>query len=245
MRWIEKAKAEGQEVYWHIESLWAVENFMKVASDQEKNLFVFYVKSGNLVLSANYANVLNGLCHPEELKWTLEYAQKLQSITGRDIRNAIITDFPRFTYSALNNYVQNKIPFLSLGPNYVEKNADHGDRVGSVIEQTGDTYFYWHPSKTSQEKVLVWTAGKGYSYFHNIPAGQQFFEWEKRLSAYTQELAAYPYDVVQLRYTKNADNGPVDTTLCEFVAAWNLKYSSPQLVLSNVDTLFADFLKNE
>ena len=48
---------------------------------------------------------------------------------------------------------------------------------------------------------------------------------------------------MQLRYTKNADNGPVDTTLCEFIVAWNSKYSSPQLVLSNLDTLFSNFLK--
>ena len=246
IRWIEKAKAESQEVYWHIESLWAVENFMKVASDQEKNQFVFYVKSGNLVLSANYANVLNGLCHPEELKWTLEYAQKLQSITGRDIRNAMITDIPGITYSALNNYVQNNIPFLSLGPNYVEKHADHGDRVGSVIEQTGDTYFYWHPNKTSQEKVLVWTAGKGYSYFHNIQDNEKQFQWEKRIAKYADELTAkkYPLDLVQLRYTKNADNGPVDTTLHTFVQNWNNVYSSPTLSIASLDQLYFKIEKN-
>jgi hypothetical protein len=101
----------------------------------------------------------------------------------------------------------------------------------------------WQSKTDSSAQLFVWTAGKGYSYFHNIPAGQQFFEWEKRLSAYAQELNAYPYDVVQLRYTKNADNGPVDTTLCQLIAAWNLKYSSPQLVLSNLDTLFSNFLK--
>jgi hypothetical protein len=55
-------------------------------------------------------------------------------------------------------------------------------------------------------------------------------------------LANYPYDIVQLRYTKNADNGPVDTTLCRFVYEWNQKYSTPQLVIANLDTLFTKFL---
>jgi hypothetical protein len=240
MRWIAKAKAEGQEVFWHIESLWAVENFMKIATQSEKDLFVFYVKSGNLVLSINYANVLNGLCHPEELPWILEYGKKLESITGRDIRNAMITDIPGITYAALNNYVQNDIPFLSLGPNYVEKHADHGDRVGSVIEQTGDTYFYWHPNEREAKKILVWTAGKGYSYFHNIQNNEKQFQWEKRIAQYTNELTAknHPETLVQLRYTKNADNGPVDTTLHTFVKNWNDLYSSPQLVIASLDQLY-------
>ncbi len=239
MRWIEKAKAEGQEVYWHIESLWAVENFMKIATQSEKDLFVFYVKSGNLVLSINYANVLNGLCHPEELPWILEYGKKLESITGRDIKNAMITDIPGITYAALNNYVQNDIPFLSLGPNYVEKHADHGDRVGSVIEQTGDTYFYWHPNEREAKKILVWTAGKGYSYFHNIQNNEKQFQWEKRIAQYTNELTAknHPETLVQLRYTKNADNGPVDTTLHTFVQNWNNVYSSPTLSIASLDQL--------
>jgi hypothetical protein len=51
----------------------------------------------------------------------------------------------------------------------------------------------------------------------------------------------YPYDMVQLRYTKNADNGPVDTTLCSFVHAWNERYDSPKLVIGNVDTLYQNF----
>jgi hypothetical protein len=195
------------------------------------------------VLSANYANCLTGLMRPDEFLWLTEYARHLEQRYGFYISNAMVTDIPGQTYAAFEAYAKQQIPYLSLGPNYVANHADHGDRVGGVIRETGDQPFIWQSKTDSTAQLFVWTAGKGYSYFHNIPAGQQFFEWEKRLSAYTQELAAYPYDVVQLRYTKNADNGPVDTTLCEFVAAWNLKYSSPQLVLSNVDTLFVDFLK--
>ncbi len=243
LRWIAKGGVGAVQPIWHIESLWAVENFLKEASAAEEAQFVAAVKSGNLVLSANYANCLTGLMRPDEFLWLTEYARLLEQRYGFYISNAMVTDIPGQTYAALEAYAKQQIPYLSLGPNYVANHADHGDRVGGVIHETGDQPFMWQSKTDSTTQLFVWTAGKGYSYFHNIAAGQQFFEWEKRLSVYTHELAAYPYDVVQLRYTKNADNGPVDTTLCEFVAAWNLKYSSPQLVLSNVDTLFADFLK--
>ncbi len=243
LRWIAKGGVGAVQPIWHIESLWAVENFLKEASAAEEVQFVAAVKSGNLVLSANYANCLTGLMRPDEFLWLTEYARLLEQRYGFYISNAMVTDIPGQTYAAFEAYAKQQIPYLSLGPNYVANHADHGDRVGGVIHETGDQPFMWQSKTDSTTQLFVWTAGKGYSYFHNIAAGQQFFEWEKRLSVYTHELAAYPYDVVQLRYTKNADNGPVDTTLCEFVATWNLKYSSPQLVLSNVDTLFADFLK--
>jgi hypothetical protein len=243
LRWIGNGGVGAIEPIWHIESLWAVENFLKEASATEEAAFVGAIKAGQLVLSANYANCLTGLMRPEEFVWLTAYAHELERKYGIHISNAMVTDIPGQTYAAFAAYTQQQIPYLSLGPNYVANHADHGDRVGGVIHETGDQPFMWQSKTDSSQQLFVWTAGKGYSYFHNISAGQQFFEWEKRLSAYTQELSAYPYDVVQLRYTKNADNGPVDTTLCEFIAAWNSKYSAPQLVLSNLDTLFSNFLK--
>lgn len=243
LRWIAKGGVGDIQPIWHVESLWAVENFLNEASPAEALQFVAAVKKGSLVLSANYANCLTGLMRPEEFTWLTAYARHLEQKYGLHVSNAMVTDIPGQTYAAFEAYAQQQIPYLSLGPNYVANHADHGDRVGGVIRETGDQPFMWQSKTDSSAQLFVWTAGKGYSYFHNIPAGQQFFEWEKRLSAYAQELNAYPYDVVQLRYTKNADNGPVDTTLCELVASWNLKYSSPQLVLSNLDTVFANFLK--
>jgi alpha-mannosidase len=243
LRWIAKGGVGNIQPIWHIESLWAVENFLKEANPAEELQFVEAVKKGNLVLSANYANCLTGLMRPEEFTWLTAYARHLEQKYGLHVSNAMVTDIPGQTYAAFEAYAQQQIPYLSLGPNYVANHADHGDRVGGVIRETGDQPFIWQSKTDSAAQLFVWTAGKGYSYFHNIPAGQQFFEWEKRLSDYAQELNTYPYDIVQLRYTKNADNGPVDTTLCELVAAWNLKYSSPQLVLSNLDTVFTDFLK--
>jgi hypothetical protein len=243
LRWIAKGGVGNVQPIWHVESLWAIENFLNEASPAEELQFIAAVKKGNLVLSANYANCLTGLMRPEEFTWLTAYARHLEQKYGLHVSNAMVTDIPGQTYAAFEAYAQQQIPYLSLGPNYVANHSDHGDRVGGVIRETGDQPFMWQSKTDSSAQLFVWTAGKGYSYFHNIPAGQQFFEWEKRLSAYAQELNNYPYDIVQLRYTKNADNGPVDTSLCEFVAAWNLKYSSPQLVLSNLDTVFTDFLK--
>ncbi len=245
IRWSHASENGDSQAIWHIESLWAVDNFLKRASKDDIALFIQKVKEGRIVLSANYANVLNGLCQPEELNWIVAYAKRLEKEYGIRIQNAMITDIPGITYDALNMYVQNNITYLSLGPNYVETHADHGDRVGKVIRECGDDIYYWTPKNEPNKKLLVWTAGKGYSYFHNIQENEKQTKWENKISAYVNELVEkkYPYEMVQLRYTKNADNGPVDTSLCTFVNNWNARYSSPKLTLSSVDKLFSEFEK--
>lgn len=243
LTWVSNNQASTVKAVWHIESLWAVENFMRSATESEIQSFVKAVKTGNIVLSANYANVLTGLSQREELNWLVEYAKQLEQRYGIHVSNAMITDIPGITHAGLENYTRNHIPYLSLGPNYVENLPDHGDRVGGVIKENGDQVFYWKASPEASEKLLIWTAGKGYSYFHNIQDNEKVGKWESRISAYVHQLETtnYPYDIVQLRYTKNADNGPVDTNLTKFVQAWNERYEYPTLVLSNVDSLFALF----
>lgn len=233
---------DSDTLIWHVESLWAVEQFLRGASKQEEQAFIEAVTSGRIVLSANYANVMSGLCQPQEHAWVLDYAKELERRYGFSIRNAMITDVPGINRSALSSYVDAGIPYLSLGPNYVETQPDKGDRVGSLVREQGDRAFYWKPEEDSDKKLLVWTAGKGYSYFHNITDAARSGAWEERLSRYCDELLQkdYPYDIVQLRYTKHADNGPVDTGLCAFVAQWNKRYSSPRLVISDVNTLFGE-----
>lgn len=142
IHWINEYKGSGEKPMWHIESLWAVENFLRTAGKEEEAAFVKAVKSGQLVLSANYANILTGLGQPEELNWVLEYAKQLEERYGLDIKNGMITDIPGISRSGLLSYVNNNIPYLSLGPNYVESHPDHGDRVGGVIREQGDRLFY-------------------------------------------------------------------------------------------------------
>ena len=145
IRWIKQHVPSLQQPIWHIESLWAVENFLRIASTVDIAAFKEAVQNGQIVLSANYANILTGLCQPEELNWSVEYAKQLEQRFGFKILNAMITDIPGITYSGLKSYVDNDIPYLSLGPNYVETQADKGDRVGAVIKEQGDQIFYGNP----------------------------------------------------------------------------------------------------
>ena len=229
---------------WNIESLWAVENFMKIASEQEKKNFVEDVKSGSIGLPASYANELTGICSPEDLIHYTDYAFHLKRSYGIDFNTVMISDIPGVSWAMVPALAERGIKYISSGPNYVPSIPELGDRVGYSDRAWGDKPFYWL-SSSGKEKVLFWQAAKGYSWFHNFNVGRAGEKTKSNLMEYLKELDAekYPYEIVQLRYTIPADNGTTDSHLSDFVKDWNEKYVSPKIVLANVGEMMEKFEK--
>ena len=233
---------EDSRFVWNVESLWAVENFLGKCSEADKQRFIAAVKAGSIALSANYANILTGLCTPEEMHWIVEYADSLRSWYGLPITSAMQTDIPGMSWSMVDAYATHGIRYLSQGPNYIPDMPDGGDRIGSTLREQGDKPYWWKTT-TGHDSILVWTAGQGYGGWHGFTAGAIGERGTRKIAAYMNELAAkgYPYDMVQWRYNIVSDNGPVDSTISDFVREWNEKYSSPRLIVSNVNDMMAEF----
>ncbi|MBK7555936.1 MAG: hypothetical protein IPI55_15450 [Flavobacteriales bacterium] len=233
---------EGSRFVWNVESLWAVENFLGIASEADKQRFIAAVKSGSIALSANYANILTGLCTPEEMHWIVEYADSLRAWYGLPITMAMQTDIPGMSWSMVDAYAAHGIRHLSQGPNYIPDMPDGGDRIGSTLREQGDKPYWWKGT-TGKDSILVWTAGQGYGGWHGFTAGAIKERGTRKIAAYMNELDAkrYPYDMVQWRYNIVSDNGPVDSTLSDFVRDWNEKYSSPRLIIANAGEMMQEF----
>ena len=233
---------EGSRFVWNVESLWAVENFLGIASETDKQRFIAAVKAGRIALSANYANILSGLCTPEEMHWIVEYADSLRKWYDLPITMAMQTDIPGMNWSMVDAYAAHGIRHLSQGPNYIPDLPDGGDRIGSTLREQGDKPYWWK-STTGKDSILVWTAGQGYGGWHGFTAGAIKERGTRKIAAYMSELAAkgYPYDMVQWRYNIVSDNGPVDSTLSDFVRDWNEKYASPRLIIANAGTMMQEF----
>lgn len=233
---------EGSRFVWNVESLWAVENFLGIASEQDKQRFIAAVKSGSIALSANYANLMTGLCTPEEMHWIVEYADSLRAWYGLPITMAMQTDVPGMSWSMVDAYAAHGIRHLSQGPNYIPDMPDGGDRIGSTLREQGDKPYWWKGT-TGTDSILVWTAGQGYGGWHGYTAGAIKERGTRKIAAYMNDLAAkaYPYDMVQWRYNIVSDNGPVDSTLSDFVRDWNEKYSSPRLIIANAGEMMQAF----
>lgn len=227
---------------WNIESLWAVENFLGQCSEQDKQRFIAAVKNGSIALSANYANVLTGLCTPEEMDWVVEYADSLRKWYDLPINTAMQTDIPGMSWSMVDAYAANGIRYLSQGPNYIPGLPGGGDRIGSTLREQGDKPYWWKGT-TGRDSILVWTAGLGYSSWHGFTSGAIRERGTRKIAASMDSLTArgYPYSMVQWRYNIVSDNGPVDSTISDFVRDWNERYSSPHLILANVNDMMQRF----
>lgn len=227
---------------WNSEIMWAVQSFLTTATEAEKREFIEAVKTGGIGLNALYTNNLTGICRPEELIRLTDYARRVAAEYGVKINDAMISDIPGGTWATAAALAQGGIKYFSSGPNFIPGLVGGGDRVGNFNSTWGDRPFYW-VSPSGQDKVLFWVAGRGYSAFHGGTVGRSGSDPAAKIFDYMRLLdeQKYPYDMVQLRYTIIADNGPTDPELPDFVKAWNEKYVSPKFVISTTSAMFEEF----
>lgn len=220
---------------WNVEVMWAVESYLKQAAPEKRKEFIEAVRQGRIGLDALYGNQLTALCRPEELFRLLDCARRVSWEHGLTVDSAMLSDVPGATWGIVPALAQSGVRYFSMGPN-------HCHRIGHALAEWGDRPFWW-VSPSGQEKVLCWMAGRGYSWFHPGLLGpvrgarpEAFFEYLREL-----ERSAYPYDMVQLRYSIGGDNGPPDPGLPDFVKAWNEKYDRPRMVISTTGEMMREF----
>ncbi|MEG0850864.1 MAG: glycoside hydrolase, partial [Flavobacterium sp.] len=165
---IEKTKSYPEEAKfkWNIESIWAVENYLKIATPLQKEKFTAAVKNGDILLSALYVNMLTGMSQAEEMFHYTDYAAKLRKDFGFTINSAMISDVPGFAWSTVTALSKGGVKYFSIGSNFM--GLDHpyrGDRAGHFLKNWGDKPVWW-TSPSGQDKVLFWAGAKGYSSWH-------------------------------------------------------------------------------
>ena len=221
---------------WNSEVMWAVDSYLKQASEEKRNEFIEAVRQGQIHLDGLYGNELTALCRPEELMRLTDCAQRIAGEHDLTIDTAMISDVPGYTWGIVPALAAGGIKYFSIGPNHVH-------RIGYTLADWGDRPFWWI-SPSGQDKVLCWVAGKAYSWFHGSRVGtltretdpQPFFEYLEDLSE-----KGFAYDIVQVRYSIGGDNGPPDAELSEFVKAWNEKYTWPRMIISTTSHMMHEF----
>lgn len=251
MRYIDEAIAlaestsaapEGARFRWNIEVMWPLESYVKSASPRQKERLVRAVRNGWIGLNGLYANILTGLCRPEELFHVTDYARRASELTGVAVTSAMITDIPSYSSSIVTALGRAGIRYFSSGPNFVSTLPDRGDRIGLALTTWGDRPFHW-VSASGQDTVLFWMAGRGYSWFHGLNMGELATARPSAIFDYLEELDAegYPYELVQVRYTIGGDNGPPDPHLSAAVLRWREKYIAPRFIIATTGSMFEEF----
>ena len=214
----------------HPEGMWAVEEFMKTATEQEKADFLEAVRSRDLHLDVLYAQAMTGMYNDEELFEVMQNAVRFSQKYGVTIDSAMQTDVPGYTWGLVPTLAQSGIKYLNIAPNPCH-------RIGHVFEW-GEKPFYWE-SPSGKEKILCWIVSTSYNLFHWKPMGHQFTE-DEIFSLVEQYKAKdfYDYDFIILRYCIEKDNGRPNRVVSDAVREWNEKYISPKLVMTtNSETL--------
>jgi len=222
----------GARFKWNAEVLWAVDAYLKEAPARKRAALLDAVRRGWVEMDALYGNELTALCGPEELLHLVEPSTHVAAATGIPIRSAMISDVPGYTWGMVPALAEAGVRYLSLGPNA-------GDRIGPTIASWGDKPFWWI-APSGDRKVLFWMAGTGYSWFHDRTLAQK---GEGEIMRYLQALESkgYPYDMVQVRYTTNGDNGAPDPTLSDTVKEWNERHEYPKVVIATTTEMFRAF----
>jgi hypothetical protein len=218
---------------WNMETIWALESYLKQASAAQREEFFADVRQGSIGLSALYANLLTGLANSVEMSHFFDFARSLRRDYQIPMTTAVTSDVPGFSWGIVSAMAQSGVKYFATAPNV-------GDRIGYTLQAWGDKPFYW-ASQSGQEKVLTWMAGASYSSFHEGTLSKLGDEKIMKLVRKLDE-ASYPYEIVQLPYTLG-DNGPPDPTLSDFVKHWNERYVTPRLIVATHEQMFQEFEK--
>ncbi|HYG17526.1 MAG TPA: hypothetical protein VD816_01300, partial [Ohtaekwangia sp.] len=234
---------EGARFKWNVETMWPVNEYLeRYRNTAQLAAFRQAVKDGRIALNASVGNILTGLSKQEELTHLFDDAHRVGKDLGVDVRSVMMSDVPGFSWGLVTAMAENGMKYFSMAPNYVPHLETGGSRVGLSHKEWGDYPFYW-ASPSGEEKVLCWSAGKGYSFFHDWLAGRLSSSGLDPLWEYlnTLEVKEFPYNFSYLRYTVHGDNGPPDTDMPDIIRQWNEKYEYPKFHIGTTEEVFTRF----
>ena len=234
---------EGSRFKWNVETMWPVSEYLeRYKNTAQLAAFKSAVKDGRVALNASIGNILTGLCKQEEITHLFDDAHRVGKDLGVEVRSVMMSDVPGESWGMVTAMAENGMKYFSMAPNYVPYLETGGSRVGLANKEWGDYPFYW-ASPSGEEKVLCWSTGKGYSWFHDWLAGKLSSSGLDPLWEYlnTLEVKEFPYNFAYLRYTVNGDNGPPDTDMSDIIRQWNEQYEYPKFHIGTTEELFTRF----
>ena len=235
LKYIEETKDYPEEAKFkfHPEGMWAIDEFLRRATDEEKSALAAAARKGYMHFDALYSQPMTGLFNDEELFELLGFALRYGQENGVNIDSAMFTDTPGQVWGVVPALAKSGIKYITMGPN-------RGHRIGRVY-YWGDKPFYW-VSPSGKDRVLCHVFSTGYAQFHRKPIGHRLSSYEifRLLDGYQlHEGRPYEkqplemlYDVVGVRYGIEADNGRPNRVVSDVVKEWNETYLYPRLILS-------------
>lgn len=235
---------DGARYRWNTEATWSIMGYLEeYAGTPRAERVLQAVREGTVNVDTPLGSILTGICRQEELMHMFDDAHRIAAMAGVTLNTAMMSDVPGQVWGLSTAMSQNGVRYFSPGPNYVPFYGKIGnDRAAALHIEWGDRPFWWE-SQSGTDKVLVWQAGRGYSWFHGWLAGSLDVCGTEPIWRYLEELETdeFPYHTCYLRYTVHGDNGPPDEQMPDIIRAWNDRYDSPKFRISTTKEFFTAF----
>ncbi len=235
---------DGARFRWNTEATWAVAGYLReYAGTPRVERLLDAIHKGYIGVDACLGSIITGISRQEELMHFFDDAHRIEKETGIELNTAMMSDVPGQVWGLATAMSLQGIRYYSPAPNYVPLYGRIGnDRAAALHVKWGDHPFWWE-SQSGTQRVLVWEAGRGYSWFHGWLAGSLSVCGTETIWTYLRELEneEFPYDMCYLRYTIHGDNGPPDDEMPDIIRSWNEKYASPQFRIATTKEVFETF----
>ena len=222
---------EDAKFKWHPEGMWAIDEFLRTATEEKRQEFLDAVRQGSIHLDGFYVHMMTGLGTEEELLQLMQPAKDFEQEYGVKVTAAIGSDVPGYTWGLVSAMGQQGLKYLNMAPN-------NNHRLG-YLYLLGNQPFYW-AGPSGEHKILCWMVPNSYIHFWG---GRHRDVGSAVMQFIDHYLVAkgYPYDIAQLRYEIGGDNGHPDPGLAGQVKAWNEKHAFPKIILSTNTRFFSEF----
>lgn len=259
----------GARYVWNPEVTWAVENFLKVATPDEKQRFVKAVDAGEVGLDASYGHLNTSVCSDEELFHYFDYGYRLRRMTKAPVDTMVQVDVPGITWGLGTVAAQAGIKGVIDFPNGFDRRGtinSHFERPFWWVSPDGKSRFLYIQGPR-YDLGWVWKISEG-KYAPNpcprpeVPSAYWVQDWPSAvdriktntpsanfipLSFITQQTDALekeglPYDYFTMTWSMS-DNSVIDADLPEAVAAWNKEYAYPRLEIASASRIVSAYIE--
>ena len=251
VRLMERGKTEGgllNTLKWNCETWFCVEQFLKTASEAEKDSFFNLVKQGRIGLSANYLNFCD-LCDIGMLNGKLDAMVQTLQDRGIRVRTAMNADVNGISMGMRDAFLDHGVEFL-----FTNIHTHHGMYP---LYQNQKPY-YWENEKG--QRLLIWSGehynlgnfmGMNFSknvfheesrYFEGVDFDACMEAFHGKLLDNTREYeqSGYPYDFFITSHSGVfSDNAPINPALTVVAAEFNRRYGEDyKMELVTLDQLY-------
>lgn len=249
-------KSESLKGYrWTCETFWAVEHFLKKASDEERTQFEELLRSGNIELSGNYLNMTELLDYEILMKNNAKAVAYGKSI-GVEVDSAMTADINGYSWGYSQTLIDAGIKHLlscvhthhgmyAIGkkqsPFYWE--TPNGDRL---LVWNGEHYMLGNELGLSPGAFLSYTIRDEFNARESMDNHWEIAE--HRIMRYLSQLEKedYPYDFALVNVMGLLrDNASPNGSIIQFIHEWNERFGDVVEIEMTTLSHFFNMVKNQ